>query len=83
MGGNGSPIQITSPASLIGSRYMDGEGQIYGCLLCFDDYRAAAAAVFEELPLVAGNVLVLDFSAALIMGQEIVYEAAHQRTAPR
>lgn len=77
----GSPIQMTSPVSLIGSRYMDGKAKltgacyvliIIGCCSC--GFRKTGCCCWE--------CKVLDFSVVLIMGQEIIYKAAQQRRAP-
>lgn len=78
----GSPIQMTSPASLIGSRYMDGKAKLTGACYVLIIIGCCSSG-FQRNGCCCWECKVLDFSAVLIMGQEIIYKAAQQSRAAR
>lgn len=77
----GSPVQMTSPASLIGSWYMDGKAKLTGACYVLIIIGCCRSG-FERTGFCCWECKVLDFSVVLIMGQEILYKAAQQSRAP-
>lgn len=71
----GSPIQMTSPASLIGSQYMDGEAKLTGACYVLIIIGCCSSG-FQRTGCCFRGCKFLDFTIVLIMGQGIIYIAA-------